>query len=331
MLSVRIIFLTCPDNDYPAMLHTLRHRLRRTCLHVFHARKIWLERQPDEIYFLHLFFCDLQKAHSRVEARPRIAEKAKLSLVRSCLANAEGEDGGISRCVYLQRRATQAACQTAGGIRGGERKLHGTGAMNDEGCLDRNNATLCHTLVVGKMEQHLVRIENGGIDLAAWRYDQLKRGIDCGERLLLRGLLRHLVEVILGHVGRIGDHQFAPIRHRKGSHLCVANAHHGLAVNKLHAGVGLCCHIKGSRAQFFQLRPILPDIRIGFLRIDLAARKGQQGKDEKQSFHSVVNPLNSSLMITFENHRVRMMQPSPHGLLPGCNSMCLFTQTIRSF
>ena len=284
MLSVHIIFSTCLDDDHAAILHLLPHGLRLARLDVFHARDIRLKGEGDKVEVLHLFFCELQEAPSRVEARPRIAEEAKRSRVRPCLADTEGEDGGISRCVDLQRRPTQGAFQTAGGIRGGEGKLHRAGAMNDKGCLDRDDATLCHTLVIGKMEQHLVWVENGGIDLAAWRHDQLKRGKDSGERLLLRGLLGHLVEVRLGHIGRIGDHQFAPIRHGKGSHPCVANAHHGLAVNKLHARVGLCCHIKGCRAQFFQLRPILPDIRIGFLRIDLAAHKGQQGKDENQSF-----------------------------------------------
>lgn len=210
MLSVYIIFSTCLDDDHTAMLHTLPHGLRLARLDVFHARDIRLKGESDKVDVLHLFFCDLQEAPSRVETRPRIAEEAKLSRVRPCLADTEGEDGGIGRCVDLQRRATQVAFQTAGGIRGGEGKLHRAGAMNDEGCLDRDDATLCHTLVVGKMEQLVARVEDGSIDLAARRYDQLKRGIDSSKRLLLRGLLGHLVEVRLSHIGRIGDHQFAP-------------------------------------------------------------------------------------------------------------------------
>lgn len=140
MLSVYIIFSTCLDDDHTAMLHLLPHGLRLARLDVFHARDIRLKGESDKVDVLHLFFCDLQEAHSRVEARPRIAEEAKLSRMRTRLANTEGEDGGVRRRGYLQRRATQVAFQTAGGIRGGEGKLHRAGAMNDEGCLDRDDA-----------------------------------------------------------------------------------------------------------------------------------------------------------------------------------------------
>ena len=76
MLSVYIVFSTCLDDDHTAMLHTLPHRLRLARLQVFHARDIRLKGESDKVDFLHLFFCDLQEAHSRVEARPRIAEEA---------------------------------------------------------------------------------------------------------------------------------------------------------------------------------------------------------------------------------------------------------------
>ena len=90
MLSVYIIFSTSLDDDHTAMLHTLRHRLRLARLQVFHARDIRLKGESDKVDVLHLFFCDLQEAHSRVEARPRIAEEAKLSRMRTRLANTEG-------------------------------------------------------------------------------------------------------------------------------------------------------------------------------------------------------------------------------------------------
>lgn len=95
MLSVYIIFSTCLDDDHTAMLHTLPHGLRLARLVVFHARDIRLKGESDKVDVLHLFFCDLQEAPSRVETRPRIAEEAKLSRVRPCLADTEGEDGGI--------------------------------------------------------------------------------------------------------------------------------------------------------------------------------------------------------------------------------------------
>ena len=104
MLSVHIIFSTCLDDDHAAILHLLPHGLRLARLDVFHARDIRLKGEGDKVEVLHLFFCELQEAPSRVEARPRIAEEAKLSRVRPCLADTEGEDGGISRCVDLQRR-----------------------------------------------------------------------------------------------------------------------------------------------------------------------------------------------------------------------------------
>lgn len=157
--------------------------------------------------------------------------------------------------------------------------------MNDKGCLDRDDATLCHTLVVGKMEQLVARVEDGSIDLAARRYDQLKRGIDSSKRLLLCRVLGHFVEFRLGHIGHIGDHQFAPILHGNSSHARLADGHHGLAVNKMHSRLGIYSHIKGCRTQLFQLLPILPNVGIGLLRINLAARKRQQGKEKNQSFH----------------------------------------------
>ena len=76
MLSVYIIFSTCLDDDHTAMLHTLPHGLRLARLDVFHARDIRLKGESDKVDVLHLFFCDLQEAPSRVETRPRIAEEA---------------------------------------------------------------------------------------------------------------------------------------------------------------------------------------------------------------------------------------------------------------
>ena len=157
--------------------------------------------------------------------------------------------------------------------------------MDDEGCLDRDDTTLRHALILSKMEQLVVPVEDGSIDFATRRHDQLKRRIDSSKRLLLRRVLGHFVEVCFGHIGRIGDHQFAPILHGKSGHARLANSHHGLAVNKVDPRLGIFSHIKGCRTQLFKLRPILPNVGVGLLCKNLAAHKGQQGKDKNQSFH----------------------------------------------